>query len=109
MDTLMLAYMIHLCTFQDSKNTGSLSSLSSMLPSSSLALQDVDGTGVVKYSKFLAVTIKAHGVISEEHLMEVFNQIVLWWCTGLTSVMLASLQDCDDSGYISTVDNLASI
>jgi hypothetical protein len=74
MYTLMLAYTIHLCTFQDSKNAGSLSSLLSMLlPSSSLAPQDVDGTGVMKYSKFLAATIEAHRVISEEHLVEAFD------------------------------------
>jgi hypothetical protein len=31
----------------------------------------------------------------------------LWWCAGLTYVF-TSLQDCDDSGYI-TVDNLECI
>jgi hypothetical protein len=45
-------------------------------PSSAVAPQDVDGTGVVKYSKFLDVTIEVHGVISKERLAEVFNQIV---------------------------------
>ena len=51
------AYMIHLCTFQDSKNAGSLSSLSSTPPPSSSAPQDVDGTGAVKYSEFLVVVV----------------------------------------------------
>ena len=54
----MLAYTIHLCTFQDSKNAGSLSSLSSTPPpSSSAAPQDLDGTGAVKYSEFLVVVV----------------------------------------------------
>jgi hypothetical protein len=77
----------------------------------------------MKDSKFLAVTIEAHRVISEEHLAEAFDQIIwrkhliklyvckegqrLWLCAGLTYVF-TSLQDCDDSGYI-TVDNLVSI
>jgi Ca2+-binding EF-hand superfamily protein len=52
---------------------------------------DVDGTGEVKYSEFLAATIEAHGGIDEERLAEAFDRI-----------------DCDDSGYI-TVNNLATI
>jgi len=51
----------------------------------------VDGSGVVKYSEFLAATIEAHGVIDEERLAEAFDRI-----------------DCDDSGYI-TVANLADM
>jgi hypothetical protein len=42
----------------------------------SIVPQDVDGTGVVKYSEFLAATIEAHGVISEERLAEAFDRIV---------------------------------
>jgi hypothetical protein len=73
MNTLMLAYTIDLCTFQDSKNAGSLSSLLSTPPPSSAAPHDVDGTGAVKYSEFLAATIEVHRVISEEHLAEAFD------------------------------------
>jgi Ca2+-binding EF-hand superfamily protein len=100
------------------KYTGSLSltSLSSEPPSSSAAPQDVDGTGVMKYSKFLAATIEAHGVISKERLAEAFNRIVVR-LQGGTKAMVVRLTHvcvhfftglCDDSGYI-TVDNLASI
>jgi hypothetical protein len=72
----VFTYMIHLCKFQESKNAGSLSSLSSTPLSLSSAPQDVDWTGVVKYSKFLAATIEAHRVISEEHLVEAFDRIL---------------------------------
>jgi len=54
-------------------------------------LQDVDGTGEVEYSEFLAATIEAHNGIDEQRLAEAFDRI-----------------DCDDSGYI-TVANLADM
>lgn len=37
---------------------------------------DVDGTGEVEYSEFLAATIEAHGAIDEERLAEAFDRIV---------------------------------
>jgi Ca2+-binding EF-hand superfamily protein len=46
---------------------------------------DIDGTGSVHYSEFLASTIEAHGSIDEERLAEAFDRI-----------------DCDDTGYITT-------
>lgn len=49
---------------------------------------DIDGTGSVHYSEFLASTIEAHGSIDEERLAEAFDRI-----------------DCDDTGFI-TVQNL---
>ena len=51
---------------------------------------DIDGTGVIHYSEFLAASIEAHGSIDEERIAEAFD-----------------LLDNDDSGYI-TVDNLKS-
>jgi calcium-dependent protein kinase len=44
---------------------------------------DLDGTGRVHYSEFLAATIEAHGGLSEERLAEAFDRL-----------------DSDDSGYI---------
>jgi calcium-dependent protein kinase len=52
------------------------------------AAMDVDGTGKVHYSEFLAATIEYTGDISEERLAEAFDRL-----------------DSDDSGYI-TVQNL---
>jgi len=49
---------------------------------------DIDGTGRVHYSEFLAATIESHGSIDEERLAEAFDRI-----------------DSDDSGFI-TVANL---
>ena len=49
---------------------------------------DIDGTGSVHYSEFLAATMESHGSIDEERLAEAFDRI-----------------DSDDTGYI-TVDNL---
>ena len=54
-------------------------------------LQDLDGSGRIRYTEFLAATIEAQGAISEERLAEAFDRF-----------------DTDDSGYIS-VDNLAEI
>jgi calcium-dependent protein kinase len=48
---------------------------------------DIDGTGNVHYSEFLASTIEAHGSIDEERLAEAFDRI-----------------DCDDTGYITAAD-----
>ena len=52
---------------------------------------DVDGTGKVSFTEFLAATIESHGSIEEERVAEAFDRI-----------------DCDDSGYI-TVENLKDI
>ena len=48
---------------------------------------DVDGTGSVHYTEFLAATIEAHGKIDELRIADAFDRI-----------------DCDDSGYI-TIQN----
>jgi EF-hand domain pair len=53
--------------------------------------QDLDGTGKIRYTEFLAATIEAHGVISEERLAEAFDRL-----------------DSDDSGFISA-ENLAEM
>jgi len=50
---------------------------------------DLDGTGKVHYSEFLAATIEAHGAISEERVAEAFDRL-----------------DSDDSGYITKKDIL---
>eukprot|EP00934_Nitzschia_sp_Nitz4_P009415 Nitzschia sp. Nitz4//scaffold133_size116822//56256//65702//NITZ4_003807-RA/size116822-snap-gene-0.16-mRNA-1//-1//CDS//3329535396//9405//frame0 len=52
---------------------------------------DLDGTGRIRYTEFLAATIEAHGAISEEKLAEAFDRL-----------------DSDDSGYISA-ENLIEI
>lgn len=44
---------------------------------------DLDGTGKVHYSEFLAATIEAHGALEEERIAEAFDRL-----------------DSDDSGYI---------
>lgn len=49
---------------------------------------DIDGTGTVSYSEFLAATIETHGAIDESRIAEAFDRI-----------------DGDDTGYI-TVQNL---
>lgn len=49
---------------------------------------DIDGTGKVSYSEFLAATIEAHGCIEEERIAEAFDRL-----------------DDDDTGYV-TVSNL---
>jgi hypothetical protein len=46
--------------------------------------QDIDGSGKIRYTEFLAATIEAQGAISEERLAEAFDRM-----------------DSDDSGYIS--------
>jgi calcium-dependent protein kinase len=48
---------------------------------------DLDGTGRIRYTEFLAATIEARGAISEERLAEAFDRI-----------------DSDDSGYISAAN-----
>jgi Ca2+-binding EF-hand superfamily protein len=45
---------------------------------------DIDKTGTIHYTEFLAATIEAHGFIEEERLAEAFDRI-----------------DSDDTGYIS--------
>uniref|UniRef100_A0A7S4RS13 EF-hand domain-containing protein n=2 Tax=Ditylum brightwellii TaxID=49249 RepID=A0A7S4RS13_9STRA len=52
---------------------------------------DIDKTGSIKYTEFLAATIEARGEISEERLAEAFDRL-----------------DSDDSGYIS-LTNLRQI
>ncbi|VEU41030.1 unnamed protein product [Pseudo-nitzschia multistriata] len=52
---------------------------------------DLDGSGLIQYTEFLAATIEAQGAISEERLAEAFDRF-----------------DSDDSGHIS-VDNLAEL
>lgn len=52
---------------------------------------DIDATGFIRYTEFLAATIEVHGAINEERLAEAFDRL-----------------DSDDSGYISA-DNLRSI
>ncbi len=52
---------------------------------------DIDGTGQVSYTEFLAATIEAHGPIEEERIAEAFDRI-----------------DCDDSGFV-TVENLRDL
>jgi calcium-dependent protein kinase len=54
-------------------------------------LQDLDGTGKIRYTEFLAATIEANGSVSEVRLAEAFDRL-----------------DSDDSGYIS-VENLLEI
>jgi calcium-dependent protein kinase len=51
---------------------------------------DIDQTGKIHYSEFLAATIETHGSIDEERIAEAFDRL-----------------DSDDSGYI-TVQNLKS-
>jgi len=53
---------------------------------------DLDGTGVLHYTEFLAATIEARGVIGRERLAEAFDRL-----------------DSDDSGYISTEVHAACI
>ena len=53
--------------------------------------QDLDGTGIIRYTEFLAATIEAHGAIDEGRLAEAFDRL-----------------DSDDSGFI-TAENLSSI
>ena len=48
-------------------------------------MKDIDGTGSINYTEFLASTIEVHGPINEERLAEAFDHL-----------------DSDDSGYIST-------
>lgn len=52
---------------------------------------DLDGTGKIRYTEFLAATIEAQGAISEERLAEAFDRM-----------------DSDDSGYI-TKENLREL
>jgi len=53
--------------------------------------QDLDGSGKIRYTEFLAATIEAQGAISEERLAEAFDRL-----------------DSDDSGFISP-ENLIEI
>lgn len=53
--------------------------------------QDLDGSGKIRYTEFLAATIEANGSVSEVRLAEAFDRL-----------------DSDDSGYIS-VENLLEI
>lgn len=48
---------------------------------------DLDGTGQIRYTEFLAATIEAHGAIDEERLAEAFDRL-----------------DSDDSGFISAAN-----
>jgi len=52
---------------------------------------DLDGTGEIKYTEFLAASIESTGLITEERLAEAFDRL-----------------DGNDSGFI-TVDNLRAI
>uniref|UniRef100_A0A7S2YP88 EF-hand domain-containing protein n=1 Tax=Entomoneis paludosa TaxID=265537 RepID=A0A7S2YP88_9STRA len=56
-----------------------------------LPAQDLDGTGKIRYTEFLAATIEAQGAISEERLAEAFDRM-----------------DSDDSGFISK-ENLRAL
>lgn len=47
-------------------------------------MQDLDGSGYIHYTEFLAATMETRGVIVEERLAEAFDRL-----------------DSDDSGYIS--------
>jgi hypothetical protein len=53
--------------------------------------KDQDGSGLIRYTEFLASTIEAQGAIDERRLAEAFDRL-----------------DSDDSGYI-TVENLKGI
>ena len=57
----------------------------------SFSYQDLDGSGRIRYTEFLAATIEAQGAISEERLAEAFDRL-----------------DSDDSGYISA-ENLSEM
>jgi serine/threonine protein kinase len=48
---------------------------------------DLDGTGKIKYTEFLAATIESTGLVTEERIAEAFDRL-----------------DSDDSGYISLED-----
>lgn len=48
---------------------------------------DLDGSGKIRYTEFLAATIEAHGAITEEKLAEAFDRL-----------------DSDDSGFISAAN-----
>mmetsp|Transcript_2717 Transcript_2717/g.3852 ORF Transcript_2717/g.3852 Transcript_2717/m.3852 type:complete len:369 (+) Transcript_2717:108-1214(+) len=52
---------------------------------------DLDGTGKIRYTEFLAATIQATGIVSEERVAEAFDRL-----------------DSDESGYI-TAENLYDI
>jgi Ca2+-binding EF-hand superfamily protein len=52
---------------------------------------DLDGTGRIRYTEFLAATIEAHGAINEQRLAEAFDRL-----------------DSDDSGFISAGTSLVS-
>jgi len=52
---------------------------------------DLDGTGEIKYTEFLAASIESTGLITEERLAEAFDRL-----------------DSDDSGFI-TVDSLRAL
>ena len=53
--------------------------------------QDLDGSGKIRYTEFLAATIETFGKIGEDRLAEAFDRL-----------------DSDDSGYIST-ENLTEM
>jgi len=52
---------------------------------------DLDGTGTIRYTEFLAATIEAHGEIDENRIADAFDRL-----------------DSDDSGFIS-VENLREL
>lgn len=54
-------------------------------------MQDLDGSGKIRYTEFLAATIEARGAIGEERIAEAFDRL-----------------DSDDSGYISA-ENLREL
>ena len=60
-------------------------------PRFTLLSVDVDNSGQIHYTEFLAATMEAHGHIEEDRLAEAFDRL-----------------DCDDSGYI-TRENLKEI
>ena len=55
------------------------------------ACADLDGTGKLKYTEFLAATIESTGMVTEDHIAEAFDRL-----------------DSDDSGFIS-FENLREI
>ena len=55
-------------------------------------MQDLSGTGHLKYTEFLAATIESTDLVTEERLAEAFDRL-----------------DADDSGYISVKVNSSSV
>lgn len=44
------------------------------------SLKDIDGTGKIRYTEFLAATIEARGAISEQRLAEAFDRLDRYVC-----------------------------